>query len=184
MKNTSLIVLTGKTASGKDTILFELLKKYPNLKKVITTTSRIPRKGEVNGYDYNFISEDAFRKKISDGEFLEYVEYGGNLYGTEKSQIMGTQDLIWRIDPSRAAKIRDLIKQEVLVIYINIPDDVALARLKKRGLSEDEISKRMQDDKNIWNENKNNYDFIVENVPGKLQQTLDQIYRLTTPGVK
>lgn len=175
-----LLVLTGKTASGKDTIKNALLEKFPHLKKVVTTTSRPPRDGETNGMDYHFVTRAEFEKKIESGEFAEHVEYGGNLYGTERKELEQAlnQDLIWKIDPSRAGKIRQLIKRELLVIYIYTADDVILKRLKERGLSEEEIKKRMADDKKIWLKYKNNYDFVVENVPGKLDQTINEIVNI------
>src|SRR3990167_7244332 len=162
------IILTGKTASGKDTIIARILSKYPNFKRVLTTTSRQKRTGEQNGIDYNFISDDQFRQKIEDGDFYEYVNYGGNLYGTEHSRINLEKDLIWKIESSRAGKIRALIKNPVIVIYITCDDEIILRRLKKRGLSKEEIQKRMQDDIKIWQKYKDNYDFVIENVPGKL----------------
>lgn len=175
-----LIVITGKSASGKDTVVAKILSLHPNLKRVITTTSRKIRVGEINGVDYHFTTEAEFRQKISNGELVEYVEYGGNLYGTFKTELENSlnSDLIWKIDPSRAGKIRDLIHQDLLVIYINTSDDVILQRLKKRGLSEEEIDKRMADDAAIWQEFKDKYDYIVENVPGKLDQTVDQIVKI------
>lgn len=174
-----LIILTGKTASGKDTIKLELLKKYSNLKRVITTTTRVPRKGEENKVDYHFISAGAFRQKIANGDFLEYVSYGGNFYGTEKKELekMKGQDLIWRIDPSMAGKAKALFP-ESLIIYITVDDKTVLARLKKRGLPAEEIEKRIQDDRKFWNLYHGKYDYIVENVPGKLPQTLNQIYQI------
>lgn len=181
-----LLILTGKTASGKDTIMKALLSRYTNLRRVTSTTSRTGRFGEQEGFDYNFVSREEFKRKIGSGDFLEYVEYGGNFYGTEKTQIKENQDLIWRIDPSRAAKIRDLISK-ALVIYINIPDDVVLERLKTRGLAPDEIAKRMADDKKMWLEYKDKYDYIIENVPGKLEETINKIIKIIegvpTPGV-
>lgn len=178
-----LIILTGKTASGKDTIKAALLNKYPKLKKVITTTSRKIREGEKNGVDYHFISRDQFEDKIKKGQFLEYVEYGGNLYGTTKSELenlLNNHDMIWKIDPSRAGAIRDLkiFNKPVMVVYLNVSDDVVLERLKKRGLTEDEIQKRMTDDKKIWQNYHQNYDFVVENVPGKLNETIQKIAAL------
>ncbi len=173
-----LLILTGKTASGKDTIMKALLSRYTNLKRITSTTSRAKRFGEQAGFDYHFVSREEFERKIENGDFLEYVEYGGNFYGTEKSQIKENQDLIWRIDPSRAAKVRDLIKEKVLVIYINIADEIALERLKARGLAPDEIAKRMADDRKIWEQYKNSYDFVVENVPGKLNECLNNIVTL------
>ena len=175
-----LLILTGKTASGKDTIMSRLLLRYPNLKRVVSTTTRPPRRGEVDGKDYNFVTREQFQQKIKDGLLIEFVEYGGNLYGTEKSQIIQnkTSDLIWRIDPSRAANIRELIKEKALVIYINIPDDVALERLKARGLAPDEIAKRIADDKKIWTGSKVKYDYVVENKPGKLSEALAEICQI------
>lgn len=184
-----IIVLTGKTASGKDTIQYKLLQKYPNLKRIITTTSRNKREGEENGKDYHFISKDEFEKKQKSQEFIEHVEYGGNLYGTYKNELLAAldHDIIWRIDPSRAANIRKLIQEsfpketakELLkrlkVIYITVPDDEVLKRLKERNLTEEEISKRMEQDAQIWAEVKDKYDFVVENTTGKLDETIDKI---------
>lgn len=187
-----LIILTGKTTSGKDTVMAKLLSRLPHLKRVVSTTSRIPRAGEQNSIDYNFISEPDFRQKIKVGDFIEYVEYGGNLYGTEKTQIASNlgSSLIWRIDPSRAGQIREFIKssfepasaedllKRVIVIYLTTADSVVLDRLKERGLSQQEIEKRMADDKKIWEQYKDKYDFIVENVPGKLDETVDKIINI------
>ncbi len=176
-----LIVLTGKTASGKDAVMAGLLNRLPNLKRVVTTTSRAIRPGETNGVDYNFISEEDFRHKIENGDFIEYVEYGGNLYGTEKSQLNTekSQDLIWRIDPSRAGKVRQLITGfRILVFYLTVDDTVVLERLHKRGLSGQEIATRMQEDAKFWQQFKDNYTDVVENVPGKLDETVNQISRL------
>lgn len=180
-----LIVLTGKTASGKDTIGARLLSKYPNLKKIVTTTSRVPRDGETQGVEYYFLSRSGFESKVQNGEFAEYVEYGGNLYGTYKKELeqAKSQDALWRIDPSRAGAVRDFLSQnypdqKVLVIYITVSDDTVLQRLQKRGLAESEIQKRMTDDKNIWEKYKDSYDFIVENVPNKLEEAVDKIDKI------
>lgn len=172
------IILTGKTASGKDTVMARLLDRFPGLKRVVTTTSRKIRNGEQNNVDYNFISEADFKQKIKDDDFIEYVEYGGHLYGTEKSQLYG-ENLIWRIDPSRAGQIKDLIKdKKLLVIYLTVSDEVVLERLQRRGLEQEEINRRMEEDRKFWQEYKNNYDFVVENVPGKLDETLDRIMQI------
>lgn len=186
------IILTGKTASGKDTIKFALLRKYPLLKKVTTTTSRAPRSNETDGLDYLFLTRDEFESKIQKGDFAEYVEYGGNLYGTQKKELEQAlkEDFLWKIDPSRAGEVREFIKRSfpaqtaqelikaVLVLYINVSDEVVLQRLQKRGLSEEEIQKRMMDDKRIWDKYKNSYDFIIENETGKLDQTISKIEQI------
>ena len=174
-----LIVLTGKTASGKDTVKSILLKKYPNFKRVITTTSRTPRFNEKDGVDYHFLTRKEFENKVKNNDFLEYVEYGGNLYGTQKIELEQTlnQDTLWKIDPSRAGKIKEMFKN-ALVIYINASDDVILQRLKNRNLSETEIQQRMADDQRIWDQYKDNYNFIVENISGKLDEAVDKITKI------
>ncbi|MBI2196638.1 hypothetical protein HYU45_03420 [Candidatus Daviesbacteria bacterium] len=178
-----LIILTGKTASGKDTVISKLLSLLPGFKKVVTTTSRPPRDGEQSGVDYFFISREDFKQKIERGNFIEYVEYGGNFYGTEKTQLMdANQDLIWKIDPSRAGKIRELIDSRVLVIYLTVDDSVVLERLRKRGFSQEDINKRMSEDQKLWEEYKDSYDFVVKNVPGQLNQTINKIIQIIRPG--
>lgn len=173
-----MIVLTGKTASGKDTVLKRLLSRFPSLKRVVTTTSRNPRPGEKEGIDYFFISKEVFKKRIENGEFIEYVEYGGNLYGTEKRRLISDSNLIWRIDPSRAGRIRELISTKVLVIYLTVSDEIVLQRLKKRGLSQEEIDRRMAEDRGFWQKYQSAYDFVVENVPGELAGTVDKISKI------
>lgn len=187
-----LIILTGKTASGKDTIKSALLKKYPDFKTIITTTSRAIRQNETREVDHHFLTRDEFESKIKAGDFAEYVQYGGNLYGTQKKDLEQTEttDTLWRIDPSRGGEVRsfinrtfaakladDLIKR-VVVIYITASESAILQRLKNRGLSEMEIQKRMNDDERIWNQYKNSYDFVIDNIPGKLEDTINQIIQI------
>ena len=120
------------------------------------------------------------------------MEYGGNLYGTQKCQIANNlgHDLIWRIDPSRAGKVREFIKdsfdqsraddllKRIVVIYLTVSDEVVLERLKKRGISQAEINHRMQEDKLFWEQYQDNYDFVIENIPGKLKETVDKIVKI------
>lgn len=193
-KASKLIVLTGKTASGKDTIVKQILNTFPQMIRVVTTTSRTPRPNEIDGIDYHFLSREQFELKKNSGELIEYVEYGGNFYGTEKKEISNSlgKDIIWRIDPSRAAEARSFIKRAfspetaerliniVKVIYITTSDEVVLQRLKSRNLSEEEIQKRIADDKKIWESNKGNYDYVVENIPGNLSRAVNKILEIIT----
>ncbi len=187
-----LIILTGKSASGKDTIKDLVLAKFPNIKKIITTTSRPLRTREINGVDYRFVTRDEFEAKIKNSDLAEYVEYGGNLYGTEKSELEQAlnQDTLWKIDPSRAGEVRDFIRrafppeiankliERVVVIYITVSDDISLERLQKRGLLDSETEKRIDDDKKIWQQHQNSYDYVLNNIPGKLDDTIKEVSRI------
>ena len=79
-----LIVVSGPSSVGKDSLVTALLTKYPNIHLSISTTTRIPRKGEIDELDYYFTTTNEFNDLINKGEFLEWAEYGGNLYGTSK----------------------------------------------------------------------------------------------------
>jgi len=83
-----LIVITGPSGVGKGTLLRKLLKKYPDrIFLSISATTRSPRAGEENGREYFFWSRAKFEQKRDAGEFLEFAEYAGNLYGTPISAI-------------------------------------------------------------------------------------------------
>ena len=166
-----------------------MIDKYPSFKKIITSTSRPPRQDEIEGKDYYFLTRTDFEAKLENYEFIEHVEYGGNLYGTYKTELQNNldSDLIWRIDPSRAGQVRECIQnsfppqiaaqliEKILVIYITTDDQTILQRLNRRGLAPDEITRRRQDDTQFWQQFKNNYDFVIENIPGNLQSAVDKI---------
>ena len=81
-----MIVLAGPSASGK-TEVAKYLASHFNLTKIITTTTRPMRKGEVNGRDYFFVTIEKFNEMVENDEFVEYTVYNGNMYGSTKDQI-------------------------------------------------------------------------------------------------
>lgn len=152
-----LVVLTGITGSGKDSILNELLGSRENTAKIITTLTRPKREGEVNGENHFFIDKETFLKQREEGVFIETNEYDNNWYGTAKSQlerIENGQDLIWRIDPSTAIRIKDLLKvynrdlsDRTIVISIDVSDLAQVKqRLRERGMIEESINQRLSQD--------------------------------------
>lgn len=80
-----LIVISGPSGCGKDTVVKELMKNNNNLWLSISCTSRQPREKEINGKDYFFLTKEEFEAKIKTNDLLEYAEYAGNYYGTPKS---------------------------------------------------------------------------------------------------
>ena len=77
-----LIILSGPSGSGKDTILGELVSRNDNVRVSISMTTRKMRQGETDGVHYYFVTREYFEKKIKEGSMLEYAEYAGNYYGT------------------------------------------------------------------------------------------------------
>lgn len=79
-----LVVISGPAGSGKNTLVENLLKSNPEIRRAITATTRPPRPGEINGTDYFFLFREEFERMIEAGEFLEYTEFNHHLYGTPR----------------------------------------------------------------------------------------------------
>lgn len=82
-----LVVLSGPSGCGKDTVLNRLCEMDRKFRPAVSATTRAPREGELEGVHYYFISKEEFERRIAEGDFVEYVQYNGNYYGTLKSEI-------------------------------------------------------------------------------------------------
>ena len=86
-KRGMLVLYTGSSGVGKGTIMKELLKRDPNIRLSVSNTTREPRKGEIDGVHYNFVTKEEFEKLIEADGYLEYAVYCDNYYGTPKKQV-------------------------------------------------------------------------------------------------
>ncbi|MGL5152687.1 MAG: guanylate kinase [Clostridium sp.] len=120
------------------------IEKY-NFKKIITSTTRPPRDGEFNGVDYHFYNRSAFKDKIINGDFLEYVENFNNYYGTCFTSIKNSLEVghsLIILDDDGATKLKELLKEQVITFYLDIPIDVMKKRLHIRN--DDEASMELR----------------------------------------
>ena len=105
-----LIVISGPSGVGKDTVIKRLLELDPNLTYSVSYTTRPPRKGEVDGVNYHFVSRPEFERLIAAGAFLEYATYDDNLYGTPIAQLdevrAAGRDIVLKIDVQGAEQVR------------------------------------------------------------------------------
>ena len=187
MKTGFLLILTGSSASGKNTISKKILAKYPNFSKVITTTTRTPRPGETNGVDYYFTDPKKFKEMVKTGEIMEYAQYSGNFYGTSKSQIQQVlegKDLIWIIEATMASKAKEFFPSyNTLVIYISLPENEAIRRLTTRGMNEEVIQQRLEQDRINWQNLKEKFEFVIANNDGHLDETVEKVIKLLPSGL-
>lgn len=147
----SLIVISAPSGTGKGAILNEFNNKYFDDKIIysISATTRSPRPGEADGVNYYFISKDEFKRKISEGGFLEYAEYCDNFYGTPKDAVMNALsngiDVILEIETVGARKVKTNYPEAVMVFVLPPSIDELKNRLTGRGTeTEDTISKRLE----------------------------------------
>ena len=150
-----IILITAPSGSGKTSIVKYLMSKIPDLAFSISATTRPKRDSEIEGIDYHFISEDTFKEKIHEKEFLEWeMVYEGKYYGTLKSEM----SRIWQnhkipvldIDVQGAIHVMSQYPINTMALFIQAPtiEDLKL-RLQKRG-SETEESLRARLDKSSF----------------------------------
>ncbi len=145
------IIFSAPSGSGKTTIVRHLLNKFPELEFSISATTREPRKGEINGKDYEFLTESEFRQAINSNKFLEYEEvYPGRFYGTLISSVekiwQSGKHVIFDVDVVGGVNLKKSLKNKALAVFVKVKsiDDLE-ERLKKRDSdSTQEIKKRVK----------------------------------------
>ena len=162
-----LVVLSGPSGAGKDTVLNNLLAKNKNIRISTSATTRSPREGEVDGEDYYFISNEEFVQLISKDGMLEYAEYCGNYYGTPYDQVESWlckgRDVVLEIEVKGGAQVMKRCPDAVSIFIIPPSLKELEMRLKNRATEPDKIiEKRL----NIAREEINaakDYNYIVVN---------------------
>lgn len=163
----SLIILSGPSGAGKGTIHNELLKRDNKLKYSVSMTTREPRKGEKEGIDYFFVSEEEFKKEIEKDSFIEYAEVHGNYYGTLKKvvekELNAGYDVILEIDIQGALNLKNK-GIDAIFIFIMPPSMKELRdRLVKRGTeTKEKIIERFKNAYKEINE-MSKYNYVVIN---------------------
>jgi guanylate kinase len=153
--NGKLIIISSPSGGGKGTLIREVRQMLPELGYSVSHTTRPQRFGEENGREYYFVTKEDFERRIADGEFLEYADVHGNLYGTslaESEKVFQTgRDLVVEVDVQGAIQIMERAEQDVISIFILPPSfEILRARLTSRGTeSEAELNTRLR---NAFNE--------------------------------
>ena len=175
-----MIVIIGKTASGKDTILKELIAKY-GYKRVITYTTRPMRAEEKQDISYHFISEEDFKKKISEGFFAEYktynTEFGLWYYGTALDDLESIDNkAIIILTPLGYKDILQKVKNRPKSIYIYANNATIKKRLALRGDDKNEARRRLEYDNEVFKGFESEVDKIFYNNEGdKLDDVVEKI---------
>ena len=164
----NILVICGKTASGKNLVRDILVEKY-NYNPIITYTSRPPRKGEKQDVTYHFISDEEFKQKIDDGFFAEWKSYITNegvwYYGSSLEDIESADDRsVIILTPQGYRDIKKkLPDKNIVCIYLYENIDTMKKRLSKRGDNPKEIERRIKSDLEDFKNFESEADKIVYN---------------------
>ncbi len=140
------VVLSAPSGSGKTTIARALVEREEDFSFSVSATTRLPRDYEVHGVDYWFISEGEFRRMVGAGEFAEWAEVHGDLYGTPLESLVQAgrrgQHVVLDIDVQGARQIRETVPEALLLFILPPSVDVLFRRLVGRGTEKEETIRR------------------------------------------
>ena len=163
-----MLVLSSPSGAGKSSICKALLNLDKNLFLSISTTTRQKRPNEISGKDYNFVTEEEFKKQLKKNNFIEHAKVFDNFYGTDKllveSKINEGKDLLFDIDWQGAQQLREKMREDIVSVFILPPSKSELEqRLKNRGQDDDEVVKKRMDGASSEITHWAEYDYIIIN---------------------
>jgi guanylate kinase len=172
-----LYVISAPSGAGKTTLCKEIIDIFPNLLHSVSYTTRPPRTGEVHGRDYFFVGKEEFSRMVEGGEFAEWAEVHGNLYGTSLATLKENRsrgiDLILDIDCQGARQLKERFEGGVFIFVLPPSIDELRRRLDNRSSDTEEVIERRI--KNAAGEIREArwYDYIIVN--DKFSEAVEQL---------
>lgn len=183
-----LVSIVSPSGGGKTTVVNELLKQLPNATRFVTTTTRTPRPGEVNGIDYQFLTRSEFVHKIVTDELLEHIDFAGNYYGMDRVSmehaLENNEYVFAPIDVRGSENLLSLPYRQTRIFLKPENLTVLRTRLARRpGITEAEIQRRLSyAEQEIASAP--DFDATILNREGHLAETVAEISLLLTERAK
>lgn len=179
--STNLVIISGPSGAGKDSVIDSLVRRGLPVERVVTSTTRAKRPGEVEGKSYYFISPEEMRRKIEDNEMAEWAQVYGEVYGVSKKELERVQALknkiaIWRIEEQGARTARKEYP-DILTIAIVAPREDLKKRAIGRGDAESKIAERIASEKE-WTGEEGLFDYKVENKTGRINEAVEEVFNI------
>ena len=175
-----LVILSGVSGSGKDTIKKEIVKRMDNVKTIPSLTTRQPRENDVPGETYIFITKEEFEDKIKNNEIYEYDIHHNHYYGTSKkilSDKAQTGIIIKDIDVNGTENLKKALDCKIVTIFLRVPKEELRRRLENRADKPDEGEIILRLNRFDYEESKIGiYDYVIKN--DNLEKTVDIIEKI------
>ena len=164
---TSVFIISAPSGSGKSTLVSYLMRGVTGLRFSVSYTTRAPRGDEKDGKEYYFISREQFEARVQRGEFLEWAEVFGNLYGTHRSELdraaMEGMDLVLDIDVQGARQLKERIPGAVSIFILPPSRQVLEQRLRARAQDSGPVIERRLREAAEEIRNYSQYDYVLVN---------------------
>ncbi len=181
MKNLKkLIILTGPSGVGKGTVVKEILDKDKNICLSVSATTRSPRKGEQEGENYYFLSEENFKEMINKNLFLEWAKFAGNYYGTPLSYVKDKIEdgfiVLLEIEVEGAKQIKDKFPDSLSIFILPPSKEELERRIRNRGTEKEEAINRRLSRSTYEIASSDEFDFKVTN--RDVDETAERIIKI------
>ncbi len=188
MRRGRLIVVSGPSGSGKDTLIRAALGAIPELALIASATTREPREGEIDGRDHVFLTRDEFERWIEEDRLLEWAEYSGNLYGTPKQSVEVLlekgRSVILRIELQGARQVKER-RSDAVMVFVRAPSlEETRRRLESRATeSSESVESRMATAiKEIAARDEFDYEVVNENREQARRDMIETLQRIVAGG--
>lgn len=163
----NLFVVAAPSGAGKSSLVKSLLELDSHLVVSISHTTRAPRGQEQNGREYLFIDEATFRNMVAVGDFFEWAQVHGNLYGTSRAaieqRVSNGQDVVLEIDWQGALQIKQIFPNAILIFILPPSWDELAQRLNRRGEDAPEVIEQRMANARIEVDQARHFDFVIIN---------------------
>jgi guanylate kinase len=163
----NLFVVAAPSGAGKSSLVKSLLELDSHLVVSVSHTTRKPRGQEQDGREYHFIDEKSFRKMVAEGEFFEWAEVHGNLYGTSRGEVQkriaSGQDVVLEIDWQGAVQIKKIFPNAVLIFILPPSWEELRSRLQRRGEDSPEVIELRLKNAALEMAQAREFDFVIIN---------------------
>lgn len=170
-----LVVLSGTSGAGKDSVRDLLLEWYPHMHRVVTATTRPIRQGEVEDRDYHFLTDKKFDELLEDGGFVEHAVVYGRRYGVPRTEIedplLSGCDVVARVDIQGAATIKTMVPDAILIFITPGSVEETVRRMESRDADSEADRRRRKELAVDELAASTDFDHVVLNETGKLEET-------------